>query len=74
VTAAQQRRAQRVVHLLAGAVLLAYVYLPLDSELQDAVRFVVFPVLILSGVAMWQAPRVRKWLKARGRKPVPSEA
>jgi hypothetical protein len=54
------RRAQRRAHLLAGAVLFAYVYVPLGAELEDVVRFVVFPVLALTGIAMWQAARLRR--------------
>jgi hypothetical protein len=64
-TPAQQRRGQRVTHLLAAAILCAYVYAPLDDQLQDLVRFAVFPVLALTGVAMWQAARVRRTLRSR---------
>ena len=70
-TPAQQRRAQRPVHLLAAAILCAYVYAPIDDQLQDLIRFAVFPVLVLTGVAMWQAARVRRALRSRrGRGPV----
>lgn len=65
MTAARQRKVQRVVHLLAGVVLFAYVYLPLSRELEEIVRFVVFPVVVASGMAMWQAPRLRRALKRR---------
>lgn len=64
MTAGAQRKAQRVVHLAGAAVLLAYVYAPLEAQLQDFVRFVVFPVLTLTGIAMWQAPRIRRALRA----------
>lgn len=60
MTAAQQRRAQRVVHLAAAFVLIAYLYAPLEAQLQDAVRFVVLPLLVVTGIAMWQAPRIRR--------------
>jgi thiosulfate reductase cytochrome b subunit len=62
--AGQQRKVQRVVHLAAAVVLLAYVYAPVEAQLQDAVRFMVFPLLTLTGIAMWQAPRIRRTLKA----------
>jgi thiosulfate reductase cytochrome b subunit len=64
MTAGQQRKVQRVVHLAAAVVLLAYVYAPVEAQLQDAVRFMVFPLLTLPGIAMWQAPRIRRTLKA----------
>jgi hypothetical protein len=60
VTAGVLRRVQRRVHLLAGAVLLVYVYAPFGAELEDLVRFAVFPMLGLTGIAMWQAARIRR--------------
>jgi hypothetical protein len=60
------RRAQRRAHLLAAAVLLAYVYAPLDAALEDVVRFAVFPVLALTGIAMWQAARIRRAVRSVG--------
>lgn len=66
MTAARQRKLQRVVHLVAGAMLLAYVYVPLGSGAEALVRFVVFPALVASGMAMWQAPRIRRVLRRRG--------
>jgi hypothetical protein len=59
-----QRRAQRRVHLLAGAVLAAYVYAPLGPELEHVVRFAIFPSLALTGIAMWQAARIRCALRS----------
>lgn len=64
MTAAKQRKLQRVVHLVAAVALLGNVYLPLGSEAADFVRFVAFPVLLASGMAMWQAPRIRRTLKS----------
>jgi hypothetical protein len=58
-----QRRAQRRVHLLAGALLAAYVYAPLGTGLEDVIRFAVFPILALTGIAMWQAARIRRSLR-----------
>jgi thiosulfate reductase cytochrome b subunit len=66
MTAAQQRKAQRRVHLAAALVLTAYLYAPLETQLQDAVRFLVLPALVLTGIAMWQAPRIRRLRKRFG--------
>jgi hypothetical protein len=65
MSARKQRQAQRAAHLVAAGLLLAYVYAPLDAELEDVVRFVVFPALVLTGVAMWQSGRIRRALRAR---------
>lgn len=66
MSAAQQRKAQRAVHLIAGLVLIAYLYGPLEDQLQDVVRFLVLPLLVVTGIAMWQAPRIRKLRKRAG--------
>lgn len=58
------RRAQRGAHLLAAAVLFAYVYAPLGDELETVVRFAVFPVLALTGIAMWQAAQIRRAVRS----------
>jgi len=64
MTAGRLRRAQRRAHLLAAALLLAYVYTPLDTELEAAVRFGVVPLLALTGIAMWQAARIPRALRS----------
>lgn len=66
MTAAQQRRVQRGVHLAAGFLLIAYVYGPLAAPFQDAVRFVALPALAVTGIAMWQAPRIRRLRRRLG--------
>jgi hydrogenase-4 membrane subunit HyfE len=71
MTAGQQRRAQRRVHVTAGLLLIAYLYAPLEAQLQDAVRFLALPALVLTGIAMWQAPRIRRLRKRLGADSVP---
>lgn len=69
MTAAEQRKALRL-HLITGVALVAYVYAPAPAELREVVRFLILPVLVLTGVAMWQAPRLRRLRKTRtGRQP-----
>jgi hypothetical protein len=56
------RIAQRWTHLASAVMIFAFVYLTPepDSTLMDLVRWVGFPLLVASGVAMWQWPRVRR--------------
>jgi hypothetical protein len=63
----RMREMERLVHLTSAALLVTVVYAPWnDSTLATTlVRFVVFPVLVASGMAMWQFPRVRRWLRLR---------
>jgi hypothetical protein len=67
MTAAQQRRAQRVLHVAAALVLIAYLYLPFEAQVQDAVRFLVLPLLVATGITMWQAPHIPRLRKNVGR-------
>ena len=50
---------QRGVHLTAALVLADYLYAPIGAQLQNVFRFVVLPVLVGTGIAMWQAARIR---------------
>jgi hypothetical protein len=34
--------------------------------LLQVVRFLVFPIFMLTGLIMWQMPRLNKWLHQRG--------
>ena len=70
MTAAQQRKIQRAIHLATGLAIVAYVYAPGAAHMQGPVRFVILPLLVLTGIAMWQAPRIRRLRKnlSRGRR------
>lgn len=59
----QGRDIQRSVHLATALVLLAYLYTPLNTNgvFDVMIRAIVIPLLILSGVVMWQMPRIRRW-------------
>lgn len=65
MTPATQRKAQRFAHLAAAIVLAGYIYAPIGEPLQHVVRSVVFPLLAVTGIAMWQAARIRRTLRAR---------
>ncbi|WP_431901785.1 hypothetical protein [Nonomuraea sp. bgisy101] len=67
--AKQIRTIQRAVHLATGLAIVAYIYLapPADSPAHTAIRWFVVPVLVASGVAMWQWPRVRRLIRAKDR-------
>jgi hypothetical protein len=60
----QVRDAQRAVHLVLGLLLALYVYTPV-RDLPLALflaQVVLIPLLIASGLAMWQWPRLRRRL------------
>jgi len=61
----QVRDLQRAAHLVAALVLLAYVYAAplLGAGFTAAVRWLVVPVLVVSGLALWQWHRLRATLR-----------
>lgn len=55
----------RAFHL-AGMIPMGFViYTALDQPgiLLDVVRFAVFPGFVVTGLIMWQMPRLSKWVK-----------
>ena len=62
------RRWQRGVQIAAGAVLLIFIYggAALGPTLIRFVQLVAFPVLVISGVILWQWPRIRRVLRKVG--------
>ena len=58
----QQRTILRYSHLLAGMLNVFFVYTPLGdvSAFQLLVRIILVPVIIITGVWMWQQARVGK--------------
>jgi hypothetical protein len=70
--AANRRRSrdlQRAAHLLAGIALLAFAYAgpALGPAFTAAVQWVVLPVAVASGIALWKWPRIRAALRRRRR-------
>ena len=61
------RRANRWLHLLVSVTLIVYVYSPLGEApwYALAVQSLAIPLVVLSGVALWQQPRLSAWLKRR---------
>jgi hypothetical protein len=67
ITPRRARSLERLVHLVTGFALVAYVYATPEPESPFTVGIrVLVPVVVLSGVAMWQWPRVRRYLRRRG--------
>ena len=62
----------RSIHLVVGGLIGAYLYSPLGQMEWFAmlVKVTVLPVLLTSGLMMWQMPTITKWLK---RQPVSAQ-
>lgn len=61
----QFRQVSRLIHLVGSGVIGTYIYSPwsADPVFAAIVQFVTVPVLVLTGVAMWQQGRIVKWLQ-----------
>jgi hypothetical protein len=66
-TGKQVRSGQRAAHLAAGLLVMVAVYAgPMFGPgFAAVVQWVVFPVLVLTGIAMWKWPRIRRMLRGR---------
>lgn len=65
MTAATERKVIRWLHILISIPVVGYIYGPVAQipEAALAVRFVIFPLLVLSGLWMWKGHVVRRWLR-----------
>ena len=63
----QVRDLQRVAHLLAGVMLVTYVYAAplLGAGFTAVVQWVIVPGLVLSGLALWKWHKIRAALRSR---------
>ena len=63
----QQRDIQRITHLIGAAVLILYLYTPLGNApiFTALMQFLVVPLLVATGMLMWQLPRLRKLLQGK---------
>jgi high-affinity Fe2+/Pb2+ permease len=68
MSSASLRRAVRLLHVAAACALGTYLYSPLIDATWAArvLQIGVFPAMAVSGLAMWQQARLRRWLGARG--------
>jgi hypothetical protein len=66
ITPGRARSLERLVHLVTGSALVAYVYVTPspDSPLTAGIRWLV-PMVVSSGLAMWLWPRIRRYLIRR---------
>jgi hypothetical protein len=65
MTAATERKIIRWFHILASIPIMGFIYGPVAEkpEAAFATRFIIFPLVILSGFWMWKGHVVKKWIK-----------
>jgi hypothetical protein len=65
--AATERKIIRWIHILLSIPIIGYIYGPVASipEASAAVRFIFFPIIVLSGFYLWKGHLLRKWLRSK---------
>lgn len=61
------RERLRALHLLAAGTLAMLIYNPAFDTARGrfTIRWIVVPVLALTGAAMWSLPALRRWIRHR---------
>ena len=75
LSAKMTRNRQRAFHLVASAILVAYIYWPWggDQWFRLLVQCGVVPLVAISGLWMWRGHQLVSWLKSeRSRRPAPA--
>jgi hypothetical protein len=69
-SAKRTRVLQRRLHVITGLAIVVYVYAgpAAHAPLTLAVRWLLLPLLAISGVAMWQWPRIRRLTRQGARR------
>ena len=67
ISASTQRIIVRWLHLILAIPIIGYIYSPFEQlpDYAPIVRFVAFPVILLSGFWMWKGHWVRKFFATR---------
>ncbi|MBC6988051.1 MULTISPECIES: hypothetical protein [Hymenobacter] len=62
---ATERKVIRWFHVLASIPIVGYIYGPVASkpEAAFATKFVLLPLVVLTGLWLWKGYAVRRWLK-----------
>jgi hypothetical protein len=66
---ARERNVMRMLHLVLSIPIIGFIYGPV-ATIPRAVwftRYIAVPVVVLSGVWLWLKPKVKRWVRERGR-------
>jgi hypothetical protein len=60
----QWRKLFRIIHLVASGLLGVFVYAEVE-QFRPIIKFVVIPIIAITGLLMWQFTQIRKLFKGR---------
>jgi thiosulfate reductase cytochrome b subunit len=69
--ASTQRKIWRWIHIILSIPIIGFVYGPVATIPQAtfAVRWIFFPIVVISGLWMWKGHVVKRWLKTKQSNP-----
>lgn len=70
--ASAERKLMRWLHIIFSIPIVGYIYGPVATIPRSAmiVKWVIFPLLVLSGLWLWKGHLVKKWFKNKNREQV----
>jgi hypothetical protein len=65
--AATERKIIRWLHIIASVPIIGYIYGPVKDfpNAVHAIRWVLFPLIVLSGLWLWKGHVFKKWLRRK---------
>ena len=65
--ASTERKIIRWLHIILSIPLVGYIYGPVSTIPVSAmiVRWIMFPIVVLSGFWMWKGQAIRKWFRKK---------
>ena len=65
MNAAMERKIIRWLHIVISIPVIGYIYGPVSKIPQAiiAVRWIIFPVIVLSGLWLWKGMVVKRWFR-----------
>ncbi len=65
--AATERKIIRWLHIIASIPIIGYIYGPVKNFPQavHAIQWVLFPLIVLSGLWLWKGQSVKKWFRKK---------
>lgn len=66
--ASAERKLIRWIHIVFSVPIIGYIYGPVATIPVSAmiVKWIIFPLLVLSGLWLWKGQVVRRWFKYKG--------
>ena len=67
--ASTERKIIRWIHIIASIPIIGYIYGPVKNfpHAVTAIQWVLFPLIVLSGLCLWKGHWVKKWSRKKNK-------